>query len=119
MRPAARALVLESTTSTVQDWTDANVPWYVRMVSKVEVEPALRQLDNVRAVRGYPGAALLMVGERDTITPPQLARKVFEALPSPSKKWVIAQGAGHNDVLKSDSPAMRAYCSFVSAPRRP
>ena len=118
-RPAARALVLESTTSTVQDWTDANVPWFIRMVTKVEVEPALRQVDNVKAARAYQGPALVLVGERDTITPPQLARKVFDAFASPSKKWVLAPGAGHNDVLRAGGPAMPAFCSFVTGSGAP
>lgn len=118
-RPATRALVLESTTSTVQDWAEASVPWFIRMVSKVKVEPALRQVDNVTAAQAYQGPALVLVGERDTITPPQLARKVFDAFPTTSKKWVLAPGAGHNDVLSADGPARQAFCSFVSASRAP
>ena len=113
-RPAVRALVLESTSSTVQDWTDANVPWYVKLVSKVEIDPALRGIDNVAAVSAYRGASLVLGGSEDNITPVPLARKVFEAIPGQSKQWFVAQGAGHNGVF-GHREVMPVYCGFVRA----
>lgn len=111
-RPATRALILESTSTTVQDWTDANVPWYVKAVTRVEVEPVLRQVDNVKAAASYAGPALVMTGANDRITPAHLARRVFDALPTRSKLWLEAKGAGHNDVLGNPG-IMPAYCGFI------
>lgn len=113
-RPAARAVVLEATSSTVREWVDANVPWYARLVTRVEVAPALRSVDNVAAVSRYLGSSLVLVGENDKVTPPQLARKVFDAIPGQSKKWFIAPGAGHNGIF-GHKEVMPVYCSFVSS----
>jgi pimeloyl-ACP methyl ester carboxylesterase len=111
-RPDARAVVLESTTSNVQEWVDANVPWYVRLVSKVEVEPGLRKIDNVAAMRAYRGASLVLVGGKDKVTPAALARTVFDAIPGQRKRWHESPEAGHNDTFgKAD--VMPAYCAVV------
>lgn len=111
-RPAARAIVLEATTSTVQDWVDANVPWYVAMVSKVEVEAGLKAVDNVAAMRAYPGPSLVLAGERDKVTPVALARKVYDAIPGQRKQWHLSPGAGHNDTF-GRADVMPLYCKLV------
>lgn len=111
-RPGARGIVLESTTSNVQEWVDANVPWYVKLVSKVEVEAGLRAVDNVAAMSGYAGAALVLAGGADKVTPPHLARKVFDAIPGQRKQWHVAPGAGHNDTF-GRADVMPVYCKLV------
>ncbi len=113
-RPAARGIVLESTTSTVQEWVDANVPWYARVVSKVEVEPGLRAVNNVQAMSGYRGASLVLVGSNDRLTPPALARKVFDAIPGANKHWHLSPGAGHNDAF-GRADVMPVYCGVLRA----
>jgi pimeloyl-ACP methyl ester carboxylesterase len=113
-RPQAHGLVMESTSSTVQEWADARLPWFMRATTTVAVEPILRDVDTVKAAASYKGPALVMVGTRDKITPARLARKVFDALPTQSKLWVEAQGAGHNDVL-GNAAVMPAYCGFINS----
>lgn len=111
-RPGARALVLEATASTVQDWIDANVPWYARLFMTVSVDPSLRGIDNVQLVGGYRGTSLVLAGEKDKVTPPALGRRVFEALPGERKQWFLADGADHNGILRQ--PAVRpVYCGVV------
>lgn len=112
-RPAARGLVLEATSTNVQDWTDANVPWYVKLVTSVQVDASLRGVDNVAAVGAYRGAALVLAGEADTVTPAALARKVYEAIPGERKQWFMAPGAGHNGIF-GHKDVMPVYCGFVS-----
>jgi pimeloyl-ACP methyl ester carboxylesterase len=111
-RPEARAIVLESTTSTVQAWVDANVPWYVSLVSKVEVEPTLRAVDNVAAMSGYRGTALVLAGGKDRLTPAPLARKVFDAIPGSGKQWYLSPEAGHNDTF-GRADVMPLYCKKI------
>jgi pimeloyl-ACP methyl ester carboxylesterase len=113
-RPQARALVLEATSTTVQDWAAANVPWYARPFLRVEVAESLRGVDNVAAVTGYRGASLVLAGDGDKITPLPLAQKVYAALPG-AKQWLVAQGAGHNTIF-GHKDVMPAYCSFVNRP---
>jgi pimeloyl-ACP methyl ester carboxylesterase len=112
-RPAARAVVLEATTSNVQDWVDANVPWYVALVSKVEVEPGLKAVDNVVAMGAWQGPSLVLAGARDKVTPVALARKVYDAIPGQRKQWHLSPGAGHNDTF-GRADVMPLYCKFVT-----
>lgn len=111
-RPAARALVLEATSTTVQAWADANIPWYGRLFLRIEVEPGLAAVDNVAAVASYPGAALVLAGARDTVTPWRHGRRVFDALPGAAKRWYLAEGANHNTILGAPGLAP-VYCSFL------
>lgn len=111
-RPAARALVLESTTTNVRDWGNARMPWYVWPFVRLEIGPELQGIDNLAAVAGYAGPALVLEGEEDRITPPRLAQQVYAALPSPSKQLLLVAGAGHNDVL-SNAAVAPAYCAFI------
>jgi pimeloyl-ACP methyl ester carboxylesterase len=111
-RPAARGLVLESTTTNVRDWGNARMPWYVWPFVRLEISPDLQGIDNVAAVAGYAGPALVLEGEDDNITPPRLAQQVYAALPSPSKQLLLVAGAGHNDVL-SNARVAPAYCAFI------
>jgi uncharacterized protein len=111
-RPAVRALVLETTATTVHDWVDANMPWYARLFASVEIAPELRTVDNVAAVAAYQGAVLVLAGEKDRVTPPALGRRVFEAAPGNGKRWLVVAGAGHNDVLQKPEIGA-AYCAFV------
>ena len=111
-RPAARALVLESTTTNARDWGNAMLPWYVWPFVRLELSEPLTDIDNVAAVAGYAGPALVLEGADDKVTPPRLATKVYEAMPSRSKRMLVVPGAGHNDVLSS--PATQpAYCAFI------
>lgn len=111
-RPAARALVLESTTTNVRDWSNARMPWYVWPFVRLEIGPELQGIDNLAAVAGYAGPALVLEGEEDRITPPRLAQQVYAALPSSSKQLLLVAGAGHNDVLPNAAVAP-AYCAFI------
>ena len=113
-RPRTRAMVLEATSTNVLDWVDANVPWYVKLVTRTQVEPALGAVDNVAAVHAYTGASLVLAGKRDTITPPLLARRVFDAIGTRSKRWYEAPDSGHNDTFGAPD-VMPVYCDFIRA----
>lgn len=110
-RPA-RALVLESTATTPQEWASANVPWYARWFVKIEVTPPLAGVDNVAAVSAFRGPGLVLVGANDRITPAALGRRVFEAMPGSPTQLLVAAGAGHNDVLANQGTVL-GYCSFI------
>lgn len=111
-RPATRALVLEATGTTVPEWVDVNVPWYVKLFLRVEVDAVLREVDNAAAVAHYRGASLVLAGENDKLTPPSLGRKVYEAIPGESKRWFLARGAGHNAIF-SHKEVGPVYCALV------
>jgi pimeloyl-ACP methyl ester carboxylesterase len=112
-RPQAAALVLEATATNVSDWAHANVPWYARPFLRLDIGQSLRGVDNVTAVAGYPGASLVLAGQADTVTPPALGRRVFEALPPARRQWLLADGASHNGIF-GHKDVMPAYCAFVN-----
>lgn len=111
-RPAL-GLVLESTATNAQDWANANMPWYGRPFVTIEMSPALREIDNTLAVSKFTGGSLVMVGDHDKTTPPELGKKVFDAIPSSSKKMLTIAGAGHNGVLAHPDTRL-AYCDFIA-----
>jgi len=111
-RPAVRGLVLESTTTNARDWANNMLPWYAWPFVRVELSEPLKGIDNVLAASGYAGPALVLEGSEDNVTPPRLARRVYDALPSAEKRMVMVPGAGHNGVLSS-AAVRPAYCEFV------
>lgn len=54
--------------------------------------------DSVAAAAQIEAPTLVVHGDRDTIIPVDLGRRLYEALPEP-KRWVEVDGAGHNDLL--------------------
>jgi pimeloyl-ACP methyl ester carboxylesterase len=111
-RPQVAGLVLEATATNVADWAHANVPWYARPFLRLDIGQSLRGVDNVTAVAGYPGASLVLAGQADTVTPPALGRRVYEALPPARRQWLLADGASHNGI-SGQQDVMPAYCAFV------
>lgn len=117
-RPQAAGLVLEATSTNVQDWAQANVPWYARPFLRIKIAESLRAADNVAAVAGYRGAGLVLAGERDRITPPALGQRVYESMPGAAKQWLVAEGASHDTILGRPD-VMPAYCGFVNRAGEP
>ncbi|WP_167090023.1 alpha/beta hydrolase [Massilia frigida] len=111
-RPAARGMVLEATATTVQEWSDANVPWYLKLFLKVEVADTLRGVDNPAVVKAWHGPSLVLAGEHDKLIPLAMSRKVYDAIPGDNKQWHVAKGASHNGIL-SDPDVGPVLCGFV------
>ncbi|MFZ6757182.1 alpha/beta hydrolase [Undibacterium sp. Ji50W] len=105
-------LVLESTASNAMDWALANMPWYAKAFVTIELSPALQDIDNTRAVAGFRGKSLVLVGDQDQITPLALGRKVYDALPSADKRFMVSSGGGHNGLMRR-TDMVDAYCGFV------
>ncbi|MBY0572460.1 MAG: lysophospholipase [Undibacterium sp.] len=105
-------VVLESTASNPLDWAQANIPWYARPFVGIELSPDLKVIDNVAAARQHRAPALVMVGEQDRTTPPELGRKVFAAFPNAASQFLLVHDVGHNGVMKKDQ-AKTAYCAFL------
>ncbi len=93
---AARGLVLENTFTTLPDVAAAHYPWVpVRLLMRT-------RLDSLEKIRGYRGPLFQSHGDRDTIVPYELGRRLFEAAEGP-KQFYLLSGADHND------PHPRAY----------
>ena len=67
--------------------------------------------DSAAAAARIAAPALVVHGDRDTIIPVELGRRLFAALPGP-KQWVEVSGAGHNDLLARPE-AWQAIARFL------
>jgi pimeloyl-ACP methyl ester carboxylesterase len=108
------ATVLETTATSAQELVESNIPWYAGPFVRIEMEASLRQVDNRSAATRFPSPTLVIVAGQDTMTPPRLGRKVFDAIPRQDKQLLVLEKAGHNGALRSDD-AGAAYCKFVRA----
>lgn len=95
------ALVLESTATTAEDWIAGftGLPWYIR---RVEPDRGLAGRGNAPLMPVLDEPLLLVVGERDTTTPPAMAQALYAAaaVPPARKELLVAPGAGHMDATR-------------------
>jgi fermentation-respiration switch protein FrsA (DUF1100 family) len=91
----ARALVLESTFSSLCDVAAYHYPW-------LPVRWAMRsRFDAAGEIDDYHGPLLMAHGNADTIVPIELGRRLFEAANQP-KQFLVFPGHDHNDLMPVD-----------------
>jgi fermentation-respiration switch protein FrsA (DUF1100 family) len=87
----ARALVLESTFTSLPDVAASHYPWApVRLLMRT-------RLDSRRKITAYQGPLLQSHGDADQIVPFHLGKTLFEAAGSTNKQFVNIPGGDHND----------------------
>jgi fermentation-respiration switch protein FrsA (DUF1100 family) len=114
LRPTA-GVVLESSVTTTEDWVKAQTRGVAGSVVKVKIGESLKGRGNFANMAAIEEPLLILVGSADSTTPPRLSRALYDASPLlPARKTLlVAQGAGHNDVLmKPDAAA--AYRHFLA-----
>lgn len=109
---AIDGLVLEATGTTVAELVDARVPWYAKPLVTVSISDTLKLVDNLSAVSQFKGKALVITGGNDRMMPAQLGKKLFDALPSQEKVYVLVPEGTHSR-LTEDANVRRAYCELV------
>ena len=88
----ARAIVLESTFTSIPDVAAHHYPWFpVRYVLRT-------RFDSLAKIPRYRGPLLQSHGDADTIVPYALGRQLFEAANEP-KRFLTIPGGDHNDPL--------------------
>jgi fermentation-respiration switch protein FrsA (DUF1100 family) len=86
----ARALILESTFSSLTDVAAHYYPWLpVRRMMRT-------RFDSAAKIGSYHGPLLQTHGDADTIIPLPFGRRLFEAAPGP-KQFITFPGLDHND----------------------
>jgi hypothetical protein len=106
-------VVLESSVTTTEEW----VAGQSRGI-QVRIAPALVGQGNQRNMPRIEEPLLLLVGSRDTTTPPAMSQALYRQSPLPAglKTLVIVDGADHNNVLTM-AAAQQAYRAFLSGRR--
>jgi len=98
----ARALVLESTFTSVPELGAYHYPWLpVRTLVRT-------RLDSLAKIADYHGPLLQSHGDADTIVPYQFGRRLFDAANQP-KQFITIPGRDHND------PQTREYYEALIA----
>ena len=92
----AKALVLQSTFTSMPAVAAAHYPWLpVRLLMRTK-------FDALEQIRKFDGPVLQCHGSVDEVIPLELGRQLFAAIPGP-KKFFLCEGIGHN------SPEPAAY----------
>jgi hypothetical protein len=115
---ATAGVVLESSATTTEEWVDSNLRGIARLVVRPRIAETLRGRGNLANMARIEEPLLILVGERDTTTPPRLSQALYAASPLPEGRKRIAPipGAGHNDVM--DQPqAIATYRAFLATLR--
>lgn len=107
------AVVLENPATNVEDWAGHLFPWYIRLFLGVDIDPALKEDDNLKRVKSLAMPLLVVGGTEDPVTDPEMARRLHAASGSPQRELVLVEGGAHNGLY--DEPAVQeAYRSLVS-----
>lgn len=86
-----RALVLRSPFTSLADVGAVHYPWLPVRRLLLDRYPSLERIPSVRV------PLLVIAGDRDDVVPEPMSRRLFDAANEP-KRYVLVQGAGHNDL---------------------
>jgi fermentation-respiration switch protein FrsA (DUF1100 family) len=87
----ARALVLENAFPTMPDVAARHYRWLpVKWVMK-------NRYDNLERIKRFDGPLLQSHGCADVLIPMEMAKALYDASPSQSKRWLEFENCGHND----------------------
>ncbi len=118
MRRPVDALVLEAGATNVTEWADTLVPWYATPFVKLEIDDKLTKVDNVEVVQSQTAPLLIMVGEDDQQTPPQLSKKLYQEAITTRKRYHVFRGLKHGEVM-GDTAVYTVYSAFLKSLENP
>lgn len=110
-RPVA-GVVLENPATDVEGWIDGLTPWFVRLFVDFDIAESLKGESNLRMVRSLDVPLLLLAGEKDQVTSPDMARTLYEEAVSSEKQLVVVDSMGHNHLYR-DEGYREAYRSLL------
>lgn len=98
----AAGIILEGAISNTQDMTDVvleqNAPWYLRWLVSIDADSSVKKLGNLEQLKKLSCPLLIVVGEKDNITPPEMGKKVYEYAASSIKEFKIIPNGEHKDL---------------------
>lgn len=101
------ALVLRSPFTSLADIGRYYFPYLpVRLLLR-------EQYPSIDRARGFSGAVLVIVGDRDTVVPPEQSQRLYAAFREP-KQLLVIEGAGHNDEVMFGPRVAGAVVDFVA-----
>jgi pimeloyl-ACP methyl ester carboxylesterase len=114
---SAAGVILEGAISNAIEMKDAvksNSPWYVRWFVKLDADSSVLTIDNIQQVQHLTKPLLVVVGENDHLTPPEMGQKVYNAAASTNKQFEIIPKGEHSDLYFTDYVRRDIYIKVVS-----
>ncbi len=109
VREPVAALIAESAFTSARELGRLHYSWMPGLLLRA----MSHEFDSLSKVRRLKAPALFVHGDRDTIVPIEMGRRLYEAAPEP-KEWYEIRGAGHNDtVAVGGAEYMRRIVAFV------
>lgn len=105
-------VVLENPATNVDDWTGHLFPWYIRLFLGVDIDPALKEDDNLQRVRNLDVPLLVVGGKDDPVTDPEMARRLYDEAASEDRTLILVEGGAHNG-LYDDAEVQEAYRALI------
>jgi fermentation-respiration switch protein FrsA (DUF1100 family) len=96
-------LVLENPATDVTGWVHSIVPWFVRLFIDLEIDDTLQGESNVATLRRTDAPLLVLGGEKDNVTNPDMARDLYQTATNDPKNLVIVEDGTHNELYTSDA----------------
>lgn len=95
-------LILESSATTSEDWINGFVNSNI-FVRRGVVTGSLQGKGSLSTIKSFRKTLVLLVGEHDKITPPDLSKKLYSASPLPEsrKHLIISPNSGHDNAADS------------------
>ena len=101
-------LVMESPISDARYYTEKMLPGLLRPFIKISVDSSLLVDSNTDRLSRLSVPLLIIVGKDDPITPPAMAKKLYNIAPAKNKTLKILDKGGHNDL-----PERKDYQAFL------
>jgi len=98
-RPLAAA-VIESPPTNIDEVVKTAVPWYAKPFVRVRADAEVQAQDNLALAGAVAAPVLYIVGDRDRVTPPAMARRLHNASPAGEKRLAIVRGGRHGDLAR-------------------
>jgi pimeloyl-ACP methyl ester carboxylesterase len=94
-------VILEGAPTNAEDQVHALFPWYMSLFVHPRLAAELLAIDNVKALRGYDGPLLLLVGGQDELVPGSLQRSLYDQATTSRKEIHVFPAYGHKGLIAS------------------
>lgn len=107
-------LVLDGAINSVPAVVDELIPTWTRWLTRIKMDPEMAEIDNGVTLENYHGPLLLIVGEKDRVTPVEYSQQLYRLAASENKAVFVVPGAEHIGTMRDDRTIAR-YQEFIKS----
>jgi uncharacterized protein len=110
-------LVLEGSTTNVEDMINQQIPWFAAPFIRLNLDESVKNISNLDRLNAYRGPLLILVGENDDQTPLALSETLFKQAKSANKRLLVVPDKKHGNATSGANfvPAYRKFIASVLA----